>query len=48
MSILFGIVFMLGGLALAVLLGIVLYRDPKKAVQLQGSILRAGKDPEAA
>lgn len=35
MSIFFGILFMLGGLALAVLLGIVLYRDPKKEAMMR-------------
>jgi len=33
MSIFFGIVFMLGGLALAVFWGVVLYRDPKREVR---------------
>ena len=46
MSILFGIIFMLVGLALAVLLGIVLYRDPKKELRPQGVVLGTGKDPE--
>jgi hypothetical protein len=48
MSILLGLVFLLAGLALAVFLGIALYRDPKKDVQALGTALKAGKDPEAA
>ncbi len=48
MSILFGIVFLLGGLALAVLLGIVLYRDPKKEIRPHINSLATGKDSEAA
>jgi len=47
MSILLGIVFLLGGLALAVFLGIVLYRAPQKDVQSHDRI-RAEKRPEAA
>jgi hypothetical protein len=47
MSILFGIVFLLFGLALAVLLGIVLYRDPQRDVQPLGTVLKAEKDPKA-
>jgi hypothetical protein len=43
MSILFGILFILAGLTLAVFLGIVLYRDPKKELQPQGTILRPEK-----
>ncbi len=48
MNILFGFVFLSVGLALAVLLGIVLYRDPKKDAPALGTILKAEKDPEAA
>ena len=48
MSILLGLVFLLVGLALAVFLGIALYRDPKKDVQAHGTVLKAEKDPEAA
>jgi hypothetical protein len=48
MSILFGIVFIVVGLALAVLVGIVLYREPKKELQTHGSILKIEKDPQAA
>jgi hypothetical protein len=48
MSILLGIVFLLGGLALAVFLGIVLYRDPKKDVQPGINRIGAEKTPEAA
>jgi hypothetical protein len=47
MDILFGVVFLLFGLALAVLLGIVLYRDPQKEIQPHVSLAN-GKDPEAA
>jgi len=47
MSIFFGLVFLLVGLALAVLLGIVLYRDPHKDVQPLGTVLKAEKDPRA-
>jgi hypothetical protein len=48
MNIFFGIVFLLGGLALAVLLGIALYRDPKKELQPHGAVLRTEKDPKTA
>jgi hypothetical protein len=48
MSIFFGLVFLLLGLALAVLLGIVLYREPKKEPRIHGTVLSAGKDPETA
>ena len=48
MSILFGIFFLLGGLGLAVFLGIVLYRDPKRDVRPHENILRTEKKPEAA
>jgi hypothetical protein len=44
MSILFGIVFILVGLTLAVLLGIVLYREPKGELLANRNILKAGKD----
>lgn len=47
MSILFGFVFLLVGLALAVLLGIVLYREPKKETRPHISLV-SGKDVEAA
>ena len=43
MNILFGIIFLLGGLALAVILGVVLYRDPKREVRPRGNILRTEK-----
>lgn len=48
MSIFFGIAFLLGGLALAVFLGTVLYRDPKREVRPRENILRTEKKPEAA
>jgi hypothetical protein len=48
MSMLFGIVCLLVGLALAVLLGIVLYRDPKKELRPQTAALKAPQKPEAA
>lgn len=48
MSIFLGIVFLLGGLALAVMLGIVLYRDPKREVRPHENTLRTEKKPEAA
>jgi hypothetical protein len=48
MSILFGVVFLIGGLALAVFLGIVLYREPKKEVRVQADIRRTGQSTEAA
>jgi hypothetical protein len=48
MSILFGIVFLLGGLALAVFLGIVLYRDPKREVRPHANRIATEKGPEAA
>jgi len=48
MNLLFGIFFLLGGLALAVSLGIVLYRDPKREVRPHENILRTEKKPEAA
>jgi hypothetical protein len=48
MSIFLGLVFLLAGLALAVFLGITLYRDPEKDVQAHGTVLKAEKDPEAA
>jgi len=47
MSILLGIVFLLLGLALAVLLGIVLYRDPQRDVQTLRTALKPEKDPKA-
>jgi hypothetical protein len=47
MSIFFGILFMLGGLALAVLLGIVLYRDPKKEARPRVGLAN-GEGAEAA
>jgi hypothetical protein len=48
MSILFGIVFLLSGLALSVFLGIVLYRDPEKERRPHGAALRTEKDPKTA
>ena len=48
MSILLGSVFLLVGLALAVLLGIVLYREPKKDAPVIETTLKAEKDPQAA
>ena len=48
MSIFLGIVFLLGGLALAVMLGIVLYRDPKREVRPHENILRTEKGYKAA
>lgn len=48
MSIFFGIVFLLGGLALAVFLGIILYRDPKKDDQLHVDRTSTKNSPEAA
>ena len=47
MSFLFGFVFLLVGLALAVLLGTVLYRDPPQKTRPHISLVK-GKDPEAA
>lgn len=47
MSFLFGFVFLLFGLALAVLAGIVLYRDPQKDTQAAGTILKAVEEPKA-
>jgi hypothetical protein len=48
MSIFFGIVFMVVGLALAVMLGIVLYRDPKNNSQTVPISAELGKNPETA
>jgi hypothetical protein len=48
MSIFFGVLFMLAGLALAVLLGIVLYRDPKKEIRPHAAALSAPEKPKAA
>jgi len=48
MSILFGIGFCLVGLALAVMLGLVLYREPKREPRPHGSALKATKDLETA
>jgi hypothetical protein len=48
MNILFGIIFLLGGLALAVFLGVVLYRDPKREVRPRGNIFRTEKGHKAA
>jgi hypothetical protein len=48
MNLLFGALFLLGGLALAVFLGIVLYREPKKEVRLQADILKTERSTEAA
>ena len=48
MSIFFGVLFMLAGLALAVLLGIVLYRDPKKEIRPHAAALSAHEKPKAA
>jgi hypothetical protein len=48
MNILFGIVFLLGGLALAVFLGIILYRDPQKNVQPHVKRIGDEKGPQAA
>jgi hypothetical protein len=48
MSILFGIVFLLGGLGLAVFLGIVLYRDPKRDLRPHENRIESVKRPEAA
>lgn len=48
MSIFFGVLFMLAGLALAVLLGIALYRDPKKEIQPHAAALSAPEKPKAA
>lgn len=48
MNIAFGVLFMLGGLALAVLLGIVLYRDPKKERQTARTTVGVQRNPETA
>lgn len=48
MSIFFGIVFCLVGLALAVLLGLYLYREPKKELRPHASPLKVQKDLETA
>jgi hypothetical protein len=48
MSMIFGILFILAGLALAVFLGIVLYREPEKKLQPHEAVLRTGKDPKTA
>jgi hypothetical protein len=48
MNIAFGILFMLGGLALAVLLGIVLYRDPKKEPQTARTTAGVRREPKTA
>jgi hypothetical protein len=48
MSIFFGIVFLVVGLALAVMLGIVLYRDPKNDAQTVRTSAELGKSPETA
>jgi hypothetical protein len=48
MSIFLGIVFLLGGLALAVFLGIILYRDPPKYVQPHLERIGDEKSPQAA
>jgi hypothetical protein len=47
MSFLFGFIFLLVGLALAVLLGIVLYRDPMKKHGPSINLAKE-KDPEPA
>jgi hypothetical protein len=48
MNIAFGILFMLGGLALAVLLGIVLYRDPRKEAQTAPTTVGVRREPKTA
>jgi len=48
MSMWIGVLFLLCGFSLAVLLGIVLYRDPKREVRPHENILRTEKKPEAA
>ena len=48
MNIIFGIVFLFGGLALAVMLGIVLYRDPKNDPQTVLTSAEFQKNPETA
>jgi hypothetical protein len=48
MSIFFGVLFMLAGLALAVLLGIVLYRDPSNELRPQEAAPSAPEKPKAA
>jgi hypothetical protein len=46
MEIALGVLFMFGGLALAVLLGIVLYRDPKKEAQTARITVGACREAE--
>jgi hypothetical protein len=48
MNILFGIIFLLGGLALAVFLGIILYRDPQEDVQPRVKRIGDEKGPQAS
>ncbi len=48
MSWFFGVIFCLLGLALAVFLGLVLYREPKKELQTSGNVLKTGKNLKAA
>jgi hypothetical protein len=48
MNLLFGVLFLMGGLALAVFLGIVLYREPKMEVRVQADILKTVQSTEAA
>jgi len=48
MTIALGIVIMLVGLALAVMLGIVLYRDPRKEAQTARTTVGIRRDAETA
>jgi hypothetical protein len=48
MDIVLGGLFLLGGLALAVLLGIVLYRDPEKKAQTAFTPVGTRRDAETA
>ena len=48
MTIALGIVIMLAGLALAVMLGIVLYRDPRKEAQTARTTVGIRRDAETA
>lgn len=48
MSWFFAIIFMIAGLALAVSLGIFLYRDPQKELKPRQSVLRNERNSETA
>jgi hypothetical protein len=48
MSWFFAIIFMLAGLALAVFLGLYLYRDPQKELKPRQSVLHNERNSETA